>query len=89
MSRRLAGKTIAITGASSGLGRAMALRFAREGAHVVVSDVRTEPREGGEPTADVIAAAGGSAEFVPADASRWDDIDRLVERPCAARGAST
>jgi glucose 1-dehydrogenase len=78
MSGRVEGKTIAITGASSGLGRAMARRFAAEGAHVVCADVRADPREGGEPTVDVIAAAGGSAEYVEADASRWDDIDRLV-----------
>ena len=78
MSARLAGKTIAITGASSGLGRAMALRFAAEGAHVVVGDVRTDPREGGAPTVDVIAERGGSAEHLQCDASRWDDIDRLV-----------
>jgi glucose 1-dehydrogenase len=78
MSGRVQGKTIAVTGASSGLGRAMAVRFAAEGAHVVCADVRAHPREGGEPTVDVIAAAGGSAEYVQADASRWDDIDRLV-----------
>jgi glucose 1-dehydrogenase len=78
MSGRVEGKTIAITGASSGLGRAMALRFAAEGAHVVCADVRADPREGGEPTVDVISAAAGSAEYVEADASRWDDIDRLV-----------
>jgi glucose 1-dehydrogenase len=78
MSGRVEGKTIAITGASSGLGRAMALRFAAEGAHVVCADVRADPREGGAPTVEVIADAGGSAEYVEADASRWDDIDRLV-----------
>ena len=78
MSGRVEGKTIAITGASSGLGRAMALRFAGEGAHVVCADVRSDPREGGATTIDLIAEAGGSAEYVEADASRWDDIDRLV-----------
>ena len=78
MSGRLDGKTIAITGAASGLGRAMALRFAAEGAHAVVGDVRTDPREGGRPTVELIAERGGSAEFVHADASRWEDIDRLV-----------
>ena len=86
MSARLAGKTIAITGASSGLGRAMALRFAAEGAHVVVGDVRTDPREGGAPTVDVIAERGGSAEHLQCDASRWDDIDRLVRTAVAHAG---
>jgi NAD(P)-dependent dehydrogenase (short-subunit alcohol dehydrogenase family) len=86
MSGRVEGKTIAITGASSGLGRAMALRFAAEGAHVVCADVRADPREGGEPTVDLIAGAGGSAEYVQADTSRWDDIDRLVTTAVAHSG---
>ena len=51
---RLAGKSIVVTGASSGLGRAMALRFAAEGADVVVGDVREDPREGGRATVDRI-----------------------------------
>jgi glucose 1-dehydrogenase len=86
MSGRLQGKTIAITGASSGLGRAMALRFAAESAHVVCADVRADPREGGAPTVEVIAEAGLSAEYVEADASRWDDIDRLVTTAVAHAG---
>jgi glucose 1-dehydrogenase len=86
VSGRVQGKTIAITGASSGLGRAMALRFAAEGAHVVCADVRADPREGGAPTVDVIAEGGGSAEYVHADASRWDDIDRLVTTAVARSG---
>jgi glucose 1-dehydrogenase len=79
LTRRLEGKTIVVTGGASGLGRAMSLAFAGEGAHVVIGDVRSEPREGGVPTHDVIAERGESAVFVEADASRWEDIDRLVE----------
>ena len=67
-----------VTGSASGLGRAIALRFAEEGARVVVSDVRREPREGGEATEKVIADAGGTSVFVEADVSRWSDVDRLV-----------
>jgi NAD(P)-dependent dehydrogenase (short-subunit alcohol dehydrogenase family) len=52
----------------------------------VCADVRTDPREGGAPTIDVIAEAGGSAEYVHADASRWDDIDRLVTTAAARTG---
>jgi glucose 1-dehydrogenase len=74
----LAGKTIVVTGGASGLGRAMSLAFAAEGAHVVIGDVRSEPREGGEPTHELIEQAGGSASFIDADASCWADIDRLV-----------
>src|SRR5205085_4203946 len=72
---RLEQRVVVVTGGSSGIGRAMALRFADEGAHVVVGDVRHDPREGGAPTAELLADRG---TFVDADASRWDDVDRLV-----------
>ena len=64
----------------------MSVAFAAEGAHVVVGDIHTEPREGGEPTVDVIAAVGGSAEYVHADVSSWDDVDRLVATATARTG---
>lgn len=72
---RLAGRTAVVTGGASGLGRAIALRFADEGANLVVGDVRTEPLEGGPPTGDLLGERG---LLLDADASRWDDIDRLV-----------
>src|SRR5215213_9003482 len=75
---RLAGRTAVVTGSASGLGRAIAIRLAEDGANVVVSDVRTDPREGGEPTEAVIEAAGGTALRVDADVSGWADVDRLV-----------
>lgn len=75
---RLAGKTAIVTGASSGLGRAMALRFAEEGAQVVVADIDTEPREGGEPTVDLISRAGGNALYLACDVALWSDVDALV-----------
>jgi glucose 1-dehydrogenase len=78
LSGRLEGKSIVVTGGASGLGRSMALAFAAVEAHVVIGDVRSEPREGGVPTHDLIAENGGEAVFVEADASRWYDIDRLV-----------
>jgi glucose 1-dehydrogenase len=64
----------------------MAIAFAAEGADVVVGDVREDPREGGPPTAEVIAAEGGQAVFVRADVSRSDDIDRLVAAALEQRG---
>jgi NAD(P)-dependent dehydrogenase (short-subunit alcohol dehydrogenase family) len=70
---RLAGKSIVVTGGSSGLGRAMALRFAAEGADVVVGDVRADPREGGRPTAELILEAGGLGTFVQSDAASAAD----------------
>jgi glucose 1-dehydrogenase len=64
----------------------MALAFAAEGAHVVVGDVREQPREGGAPTVELIEAGGRSASFIEADVSSWEDIDRLVTTASAVRG---
>jgi len=79
MSDILAGKVVVVTGGSSGLGRATCLSAARHGARMVfVSDVTEDPREGGRPTADEIRAAGGKAEFVPANVTRRADVDALI-----------
>jgi glucose 1-dehydrogenase len=75
---RLRGRVAVVTGSASGIGRAIAIRLADEGASVVVSDVRADPREGGEPTEGLIAQRGGTCVRLDADASRWDEIDRLV-----------
>jgi glucose 1-dehydrogenase len=64
----------------------MSLAFAAAGAHVVVGDVREQPREGGAPTVEVIGERGGAGSFVESDASSWDDIDRLVTTAVAVRG---
>jgi glucose 1-dehydrogenase len=76
--RRLSGRVAVVTGSASGLGRAMALRLAAEGAAVVVSDVRAEPRQGGETTEALITAAGGTCARIEADVSRSSDVDALV-----------
>lgn len=75
-----------MTGSASGLGRAVAIRLATEGAAVVVSDVRSSPREGGEATEAVIAAAGGSCIRIQADVAQWSDVDELVSTAVAEFG---
>jgi glucose 1-dehydrogenase len=83
---RLADKTIVVTGGASGLGRAMALAFGRHGAHVVVADVRRDPRAGGPPTDELITSQGGSAAYIETDVSRWADIDRTITASLEAKG---
>ena len=70
------GKVALVTGAGSGIRRAPALAFAREGAKVVVSDVVAE---GGKETVRRIEQAGGDAFFVEGDVSVAADAKTLVE----------
>jgi meso-butanediol dehydrogenase / (S,S)-butanediol dehydrogenase / diacetyl reductase len=78
---RLAGKAAVITGATSGIGRACALRFAREGARLLVADVQ---EAAGESLALEITNAGGAACFVRTDVSRRADSERAVDE-CVER----
>jgi len=78
MSNLLAGNVAVVTGASSGIGRAIAVTFASEGAKVVLADVTTEPLEGGESTLELITRSGGTAFFEKVDVGQWPDIDRLI-----------
>jgi NAD(P)-dependent dehydrogenase (short-subunit alcohol dehydrogenase family) len=69
-------KVAIVTGASSGIGRAIALAYAREGAKVVVSDVNAA---GGQETVKLVQAQGGQAVFVAADVSRAADCQALAD----------
>jgi NAD(P)-dependent dehydrogenase (short-subunit alcohol dehydrogenase family) len=80
MNDLLAAKTAVVTGASSGIGRAIALAFAEQGANVVVADIRAEPREGGTPTHEKIEAeTDAQAVFVECDVSSVDDIEAAMD----------
>lgn len=75
MAQVLSQKNVIITGAGSGIGRAAALVFAREGARVMVADVS---EEGGMETVAMIARQGGEARFQRCDVARAADVDELV-----------
>ena len=75
MAGRLEGKVSLITGGGSGIGKASALAFAREGSKVVVADVNVD---GGEQTVRLIQDTGGEATFVRADVSISSDVSDMV-----------
>lgn len=77
---RLENKVAIVTGASSGIGRAIATKFAEEGAKVVIADIREEPREGGTPTHEKIQNQDGEASFVETDVSESVSVKETVER---------
>jgi meso-butanediol dehydrogenase/(S,S)-butanediol dehydrogenase/diacetyl reductase len=74
--RTLEGKAAVITGAGSGIGRASALRFAQEGARLVLTDVQDTEADA---VVRAIARAGGTACFVHADVSRRADNERMID----------
>jgi NAD(P)-dependent dehydrogenase (short-subunit alcohol dehydrogenase family) len=81
--KRFANKVAIVTGGSSGIGKATALAFAREGAKVVIAARRPQPALD---TVKEIEAAGGVALFVPTDVSKSDEIERLIVRTVETYG---
>ena len=76
MPRRLEGRTCVVTGAAQGIGRAVGVRLAEEGANVVVADIDTEQ---GERTTAEIAKADGSVIFQPVDVTDRASVRALIE----------
>src|SRR6185369_14083051 len=72
---RLANKVALVTGAGSGIGRTAALRFAAEGARVVVADFA---EAGGRATVERIRQDGGEADFTPVDVAKASDVEAMI-----------
>lgn len=75
-----------VTGSSSGIGRAIALRLADDGFPVVLADIRRDPLTGGEPTDLLIGRQGGTCEFVLADVASAHACEGLVRLAAATYG---
>ena len=76
-------KIALVTGAGAGIGRATAMKFAQEGAKVVVSDIDAV---GGQETVDLVRTGGGEASFIRADVSSPADVAAMVQHVIATYG---
>lgn len=79
----LKGKVAIVTGGASGIGRATAILFAREGAKVVIADYNPK---GGQETLEMIKDEGGEAIFIETDVSKPEDVERMVEETIEVYG---
>lgn len=83
--KSLKDKVAVVTGAASGIGRALAERFAREGMRLVMADID----EGALDEAhDAVTRGGAPAIAVPTDVARWEDVERLAGRTYETFGAA-
>jgi hypothetical protein len=83
MPGHLEGKVALVTGSASGIGRATALTFAREGAKLVVADMN---EEGGQQTVHMITEQGGEAIFVRTDVSQAVEVQALISKAVETYG---
>lgn len=81
---RLKDKVALITGSGSGIGHSIALAFAREGANVVINDVRTD--ESPEQVAAEVRALGGQSKVIRADVANRSEVNTMVEQALAEFG---
>lgn len=75
--KQLANKVAVVTGAGSGIGKAIAMLYAREGAKVIVNDIN---EENGQSVVDQINSEDGEAFFIKADAAKEEDIKNLIQK---------
>lgn len=80
---RLGGRRAVVTGAGTGIGRAIAERFAREGARVVIAELE---EDSGKECARAIATSGGDALFVPTDTASGESVRDMIARAVKAFG---
>src|SRR5215207_9804185 len=85
-SGKLEGKVALITGADSGIGRAVAIAFAREGADILVSYLGEEENEDAEETVQYIAESGRRSIAIPGDIGDEEQCKHLVERAVSGLG---
>jgi 3-hydroxybutyrate dehydrogenase len=83
MPETLNGKVALVTGAASGIGRATALTFAREGAKLVIADMN---EDGGQQTAHMITENGGEATFVHVDVSNATEVEAMISKAVETYG---
>jgi NAD(P)-dependent dehydrogenase (short-subunit alcohol dehydrogenase family) len=84
MTARFTGKTVLVTGGGTGIGRTVALTFARQGATVIVAGRSAEPLN---QTVKLIEAGGGRAAAITADVTRSADLAALVMQTAAIHGS--
>jgi len=83
MAGRFEGKVALVTGGASGIGRATALTFAREGAKLVIADMH---EDGGQQTVHLITEKGGEAIFVRADVSKAVEVEAMISKTVETYG---
>src|SRR5215813_492575 len=83
MAGRLDSKIALVTGGASGIGRATALTFAREGAKLIVADMN---EDGGQQTVHMITEKGGEAIFVQVDVTSTSAVEAMISKTVETYG---